>query len=62
MVKAEWMENKIVKLENDRNNSFWSDIRENQLQFLFNIYKTGNYICLSEDDINNKLIQIYNCS
>jgi hypothetical protein len=62
MVKLEWMENKIVKLENDRNNGFWTDIRENQLQFLFKIYKTGNYIILSEDEINNKLIQIYNYS
>jgi hypothetical protein len=62
MVKAEWMEDKILKLENDKNNNFWSEIRENQLNFLFNIYRTGNYVKYSEKDINDKLVILFNYS
>jgi hypothetical protein len=62
MVKAEWIEDKILKLENDRNNSFWSVIRENQLNFLFNIYRTGNYEKYSKKEINDKLVILYNYS
>jgi hypothetical protein len=60
MVNEEWIENKIIRLENDRNNELWTDIREDQLKFLFSIYKTGNYVNYSEQDINDKLILIYN--
>jgi hypothetical protein len=60
MVKTEWIENKIIKLENDRNNNYWTDIRENQLQYLINIFKTGNYIDYSEEEIDFKLIHIFN--
>jgi hypothetical protein len=60
MVKTEWIENKIIKLENDRNNNYWTDIRENQLQYLINIFKTGNYIKYSEEEIDYKLINIFN--
>jgi hypothetical protein len=62
MVKAEWIENKIIKLENDRNNNYWTEIRENQLQFLFDIFKTGIYGDYSEEEINDELIYIYNYS
>jgi hypothetical protein len=61
MVKAEWIENKIMELENDRNNNFWTDIREKQLQLLFNIYKTGIYEKYSEKEIKDKLVIIFNC-
>jgi hypothetical protein len=60
MVKSEWMENKILKLENDRNNNYWTEVRENQLQFLIDVYKTGSYEKYSEEDINNKLVIIFN--
>jgi hypothetical protein len=62
MVKAEWMEDKILKLENDRNNNYWSEIRENQLNFLFSIYKTGNYEKLTEKEIDDRLIILFNYS
>jgi hypothetical protein len=62
MVKAEWIENKIIKLENDRNNNYWTEIRENQLQFLFDIFKTGVYRDYAEEEINDKLVFIYNYS
>jgi hypothetical protein len=62
MVKSEWMEDKILKLENDRSNTFWSEIRENQLNFLFSIYKTGNYEKYTEKEINDRLIILFNYS
>jgi hypothetical protein len=61
MVNSEWIENKILILENNRSKKLWTDIREKQLQFLFNVYKTGNYENYSEKEINDKLVIIYNC-
>jgi hypothetical protein len=59
MVNKEWMEEKIIRLEHDLTDLYWSDVREKQLNYLINLHRTGDFTSYSIDQINERLITIF---
>ncbi len=59
MVEHEWIEQKLVQLENDRCQNEWDDTRERQLSYLRNLYKTGEFSRYSAEGINRQLVLIF---
>lgn len=58
MVKQNWIESKISQLEADRLEDNWSKKREEQLQYLLRLYRTGEYNTYSVKQINEILCLI----
>lgn len=59
MVDHEWIEQKLIQLENDRCQNEWNEIREQQLIYLRNLYKTGEFIRYSAEVIDKQLVLIF---
>jgi len=59
MVHQDWIEGKILQLERDRAQSLWTEIREQQLRYLYEIYRTGKFTTATHDQINAHLIKIF---
>ena len=62
MVHQDWIEGKILQLERDRLQSSWTEIRKQQLRYLYEIYRTGQFATATQDHINSRLIQIFHGS
>jgi hypothetical protein len=59
MVEKEWIKQKMIQLEQDRCNNQWTEIRENQLHFLQDLYKNGNFSIWTPEKITQQLILIF---
>ncbi|MEM0466518.1 MAG: hypothetical protein QXL17_03225 [Candidatus Thermoplasmatota archaeon] len=59
MVHHEWIEQKLIQLENDRCNNQWTEIRERQLQFLRELYSSGNFAQYTLENIIEQLVLIF---
>jgi len=59
MVNSDWMEQKIIQLENDRSQGEWSEIREKQLKYLITLFSSGAFVDYSSEKITEQLILIF---
>lgn len=57
MVNHEWMENKLMFIENARNKQSWTLQHEQTFQYLLTVYRTGHFEKLSKQQIINRLQQ-----
>ena len=55
MVHHEWIENKIIHYERNKQGSKWSHKSELQFRYLLKIYHTGKFNLLSKSDIMQHL-------
>lgn len=51
MVKQDWMEQRIIHIENIRLQHNWTKQKESTFQFLLELYHTGRFIKLSKRQI-----------
>ena len=59
MVNEDWMEKKIIEFERNRSEGQWTDIREQQLNYLMRLYKSGSFAEKSQKNITEKLLSIF---
>ena len=59
MVHEDWIESKILQFERDRTTHTWTEIREQQLRYLYEMYRTGRFATATPDQINSRLIEIF---
>lgn len=59
MVDHEWIEQKLIQLEKDRCSNQWSEIRERQLQFLRELYASGQFSSWTTETITQQLVLIF---
>lgn len=62
MVHQDWIERKIIQFERDQVQCSWTDVREQQLQYLYEVYRTGMFATETHEQINSRLIEIFHGS
>jgi len=55
MVKQDWMEQRIIFIEKERNLNNWTKQKESTFQYLLNLYHTGRFIHLSKKQIMQQM-------
>ena len=51
MVQVDWIERKLIQFEEDRCWNQWTDKKEQQLMFLCDLYKSGDFAHRTAENI-----------
>ena len=55
MVKHDWIEHQLIRIEHARNQANWSEHHDKQFKYLLNLYDTGRFTRLSKKQIEHHL-------